>query len=282
MSAFPAAQLDRLRAAYPETPVRLEHGLADHPLLRLPALIALAGRVRPDSVEHNRGDLPVGVASGDAPGNGLDPVATLRSIETNGSWMVLKFIEQDPAYAALLHDALAPVEAAVAPATGAMLKREGFVFVSSPASVTPFHMDPEHNILAQVRGTKTFTVWPAGDHSVAPASEHERFHAGGHRNLPWRDEFAAAGRAVDLAPGQAIYVPVKAPHHVRNGPDVSISLSITWRSEWSYREGDAHGTNALLRRVGVDPRSTRRHPADNHLKSLAWRAARRLRPGSRG
>ena len=277
MTAFAPAELDRLRAAYPEQPLRLAHGLTEHPLLQLPELIALAGRMRPESVEHNRGDLPVGIAPEDVPGNGLDPVATLEGIETNGSWMVLKFIEQDAAYAALLDEALAPVEAAVASATGPMLKREGFVFVSSPSSITPFHMDPEHNILAQVRGRKTFTVWPAGDHTVAPLAEHERFHAGGHRNLPWREEFAAGGTPIELAAGQAVYVPVKAPHFVHNGPDVSVSLSITWRSEWSYREEFAHGTNGLLRRAGFSPGPPRRYPADNHLKSFAWRAARRLR-----
>lgn len=278
MTGFDKPALTELSDAYPERPVRIAHGLADHPLLQLPAIVELAARMRPESVEHNRADLPVGVAPADVPANGLDVAATLAGIETNRSWMVLKFIEQDPAYAALLDEVLAPVAAVVAPATGAMLQREGFLFVSSPGAVTPFHMDPEHNILAQLRGTKTFHVWPAGDHSVAPLGEHERFHGGGHRNLPWRDEFESGGTAVELAAGQAIHVPVKAPHYVRNGPETSISLSVTWRSEWSFREEYAHGCNGLLRRIGLNPRPPRRYPADNRLKSLAWRTARRLRP----
>ena len=214
MTAFPEPALDDLAAHYPERPVRLDHDLTDHPLLQLPAIIALAARMPPETVEHNAGALPIGAAPQDVPGNGLDIAATLRGIEHNRSWMVLKFIERDAAYARLLDEALAPVEAAIAPATGPMLKREGFLFVSSPDSVTPFHMDPEHNILAQVRGTKTVTVWPAGDHRFAALEEHERFHAGGHRNLPWDDGFAEDGTRVDLAPGQAIYMPVKAPHFV--------------------------------------------------------------------
>ena len=276
MTPFPRAALERLTLGYPERPVTLGHGLADHPLLTLPALVALAGRMRPGTVEHNLGALPVGVASGDVPGNGLDPVATLAGIEDNGSWMVLKFIEQDAAYARLLDDALGPVETAIASATGPMLKREGFVFVSSPGAVTPFHMDPEHNILAQVRGTKTFTVWPAGDARFAAPAEHERFHGGGHRNLPWDDGFLAHGEAHELTPGRAIYVPVKAPHFVRNGADVSVSLSVTWRSAWSFREQYAHGLNGWLRRHGLHPSPPHRHPADNHLKSLAWRVAQRM------
>ncbi len=274
---WPPDALARLTAAYPEQPTTLAHGLAAHPLLQLPAIVALARRMRPETVEHNAGDLPVGIAPEDVPGNGLDIHATLEGIESNGSWMVLKFIERDAAYAELLDEALAPIEDAIRAATGPMLKREGFLFVSSPGSMTPFHMDPEHNILAQVRGTKTFTVWPAGDWRFAPPEEHERCHEGGHRNLPWDDSFAPHGTAVPLAPGEAIYVPVKAPHFVRNGPEVSVSLSVTWRSGWSYREQYAHGLNAALRRAGLRPAPPRRHPADNHLKSLAWRVAQRAR-----
>ena len=83
------------------------------------------------------------------------------------------------------------------------------------------------------------TVFPAGEEGLAPGERHEEFHRGGHRNLAWSDEFAARGEAFDLAPGDSIYVPVKAPHWVKNGPEPSISLSITWRSEWSYNESYA-------------------------------------------
>src|SRR5690606_33051449 len=132
----------------------------------------------------------------------------------------------------------------VRPATGEMLKQEAFVFISSPGAVTPFHFDPEHNILLQIRGSKTMTIFPAADEDVVGGAQHEAFHAGGHRNLVWCDEFAAKGEAFHLAPGEAVYVPVKAPHWVKNGPEVSISFSITWRSEWSYREEYARRMNA--------------------------------------
>jgi oxalate decarboxylase/phosphoglucose isomerase-like protein (cupin superfamily) len=163
-----------------------------------------------------------------------------------------------------------------------MLKMEAFIFISSPGAVTPFHFDPEHNILLQLRGNKTMTVFPADDEAVVSGASHEAFHAGGHRNLPWQDELAAKGRAFALSPGEAIYVPVKAPHWVKNGPEVSISFSITWRSEWSYQEADARALNRLLRRTGIDPAPPKRFPARNLAKSVAYRAvakaARALKP----
>ncbi len=277
MTAFDAGARAGLAACYPERPTLLAHGLAGHPLLKLDALAALAGRIRPVDAEYNRGDVPVGLDPDETPSNGLSVEETICSIEQCGSWMVLKFVDQDPLYRDLLHATLAELEPIVRPVTGRMLKMEAFVFISSPDAVTPFHFDPEHNILLQVRGCKTMTVFPAADEALAGGEAHEAFHAGGHRNLAWRDEFASRGEPFALAPGKALYVPVKAPHWVRNGPDVSVSFSITWRSEWSYREEYARRMNAVLRKAGLDPAAPGRFPRQNRLKSLGYRAIDKAR-----
>jgi len=283
VTAFPAAALSTLQSSYPEQPVLLDHDLVGHELLQLDAVAALAQRMRPEDVEYNRGDIPVGIDPSATPANGLSIEETIRRIEECGSWMVLKLIERDPLYRDLLHDALSGVEQAVFGTTGAMLKREGFIFISSPNAVTPFHFDPEHNILLQIRGRKTMTIFPADDEHLVSGEEHERFHNGGHRNLPWQEEFGARGRAFELTPGKSVYVPVKAPHFVRNGPEVSISLSVTWRSQWSFREERARRMNHLLRRAGLNPRAPQRFPHQNQLKALGYDVidkARRLRERS--
>jgi mannose-6-phosphate isomerase-like protein (cupin superfamily) len=191
--------------------------------------------------------------------------------------VALKRIEQDPAYATLLSDVLGELKDIVEPRTGAMMQLEGFVFISSGGSVTPFHFDPEHNILLQVRGSKIMTVFPVEDEDLFAAPVHEKYHLGEHhRNLPWRDAFAAKGKPIEIGPGQAIHVPVKAPHWVQNGPDPSISLSVTWRSDWSYAEADARAFNRMLRELGVEPRSPAPFPAQNRAKAYAWRAVRKL------
>ncbi|HEX8645142.1 MAG TPA: cupin-like domain-containing protein [Allosphingosinicella sp.] len=274
---FPPAAIAAFHASYPEQPHKLEHDLLGHKLFTLEALAELATRLDPAHVEYNAGDLPVGIEPDDVPGNGLSIADTIRSIEHCGSWMVLKFVENDRAYRALMEKALAELLPTVEPRTGAMLKQEAFVFVSSPGAVTPFHFDPEHNVLLQLRGRKTMTIFPAADEAIVAGAAHEAFHQGGHRNLPWRDDFAAVGRPFELAPGEAVYVPVKAPHWVKNGPEVSISLSITWRSEWSYAEADARGMNHVLRRFGLEPAPPQRYPSRNLAKSLAYRAIRRAR-----
>lgn len=274
--AFPDSARSIFNAAYPDRPVKLGHGLAGHHLLTLDALAVLAERMPLASVEYNLGSLPLGVRAEDTPANGLTLGETIRTIENNGSWAVLKNVEQDAAYAELLDVALAELEPIVVRSTGPMLHREAFIFLSSPGSITPFHMDPEHNILLQVRGEKTMTVFPARDLMTVPAEQSEIFHAGGHRNLRWDDDFAARGTAFTLHPGDAIHVPVKSPHFVQNGSAVSISLSITWRSERSVAEGELHSLNALLRRRGLPMAGVGVRPERQRAKRLLYRVMRKL------
>ncbi|MEA3388858.1 cupin-like domain-containing protein [Sphingobium sp. CCH11-B1] len=273
---FPAQALADFGAAYPDRPAKLSHNMAGHPLLTLDALAALAERMPATSVEYNLGKLPLGVKPEETPSNGLTLGETIRTIESNGSWAVLKNVERDDAYGALLDGALAELEPTVRDKTGPMLHREAFIFLSSPGSVTPFHMDPEHNILLQIMGVKTMTVFPARDEQLVPAQKSEDFHGGGHRNLVWQDGFKARGMAVRLEPGDAIHVPVKAPHFVENGPTVSVSLSVTWRSERSVAEGELHSFNALLRRRGLPTGKVSNRPERQGLRRFAYRFMRKL------
>ena len=278
-AVFPALSRANFASSYPEGPHKLRHNLSAHPLLELDALAELGEALPARSVEYNRGDVPIGV-DGKPEGTGLAIGETIRGIEQTNSWAVLKNIEQHPAYAALLAELLGELEELIVRKTGRMMKTQGFIFVSSPDAVTPYHFDPEHNILLQLTGQKAMTVFPAGNPVCAPDSVHETYHTGGARELAWHDGLACHGQTFQLTEGEAIYVPVMAPHHVRNGPVPSISLSITWRSEWSFAEADARAFNSLLRQWGLAPRPPGRWPARNRGKAIAWRLARRV-PGIR-
>lgn len=282
MAIFDSATRQLFAANYPETPHRLVHNLGDHPLLTIERLAQLGEALPATSVEYNKGNLPLGIDPALVPANGLSIGETIRTVEISGSWAVLKNIEQRPEYQALLMGLLTELRPFIEEKTGRMLMPQGFIFVSSPDAVTPYHFDPEHNILLQLRGSKVMTQFPAGDAQFAPDETNEGYHTGGHRNLVWRDELAAGGTQWRLKPGEALFVPVMAPHHVKNGPAVSISLSITWRSDWSFAEADARAFNGVLRRVGLTPKAPGRFPAQNRAKALAWRAIRKLSKNASG
>ncbi len=275
MTVFSPEDRSTFAANYPEVPHKLSHRLGAHPLLEIEALANLAESLPSNSIEYNAANQPIGLDGKPDP-TGIPIGETIRNIGQSGSWAALKNVEQNLAYAALLADLLAEIRPEIVAKTGAMLKTQAFIFITSPGGVTPYHFDPEHNILLQVRGSKVMTQFPAGDPRFAPDEVHETYHAGGARELKWSEDMAAGGTEFPLHAGEALFVPVMAPHFVRNGPESSVSLSITWRSDWSFAEADARAFNGVLRRAGIIPRSPGRWPSRNRAKALGWRLLRRI------
>ncbi|MFB0613187.1 transcriptional regulator [Aurantiacibacter poecillastricola] len=272
---FPARSRAYFAASYPEGAHKMTHDLVRNPLLELDALALLAEALPSASVTLNRGDLPID-ANGRPVCDSHEFGKTIREMERTNCWIALTNIEHDPSYRALLYELLDELADVVEPCTGEMLTPKGCIFISSPFSVSPIHLVPEHNFFLQLGGSKSITIFPADDSRIAADMLQESVHASGVRKLSWNESFAEYGVAFPLAPGDAFYVPVMAPHFVRNGSEPSISLSIMWQSRWSREEADARAFNALLRRRGYKPKATRRWPRSNRLKALGGRIARRL------
>ena len=190
--------------------------------------------------------------------------------------MVLRNAELDAEYRDLLERCLAEVGAHSEPIRPGMRTFEAFVILSSPAAVTPYHIDPEHNFLLQIRGKKRVTVF---DRGLVADEQLERFFSGAHRNLPFDGSLDMHGQTFELPPGKGIHIPVTAPHHVVNGPGVSVSFSITFRTPDIGRRQDAFAFNAALRKTGLRPSPVGRSARRDALKSLTmrgWSKSRRV------
>lgn len=278
MIPFSRDQLSCLEAAYPDRAVSFAHTLEASDMFSRERLAGLGGRLPADQVEYNLGDIDISQPDPAATPRGAYGVAeTLARIDSAGSWVALRNVESDPEYRALMMECLAPVSALVAGATGVPGRPEAFIFVSSPGAITPFHFDPEHNILMQLEGEKILTLFPADDPEIVSPSQHETYHAGGHCNLAYEPALMAGkGTAWRLGPGDALYVPVKAPHWVQNGSSVSVSFSITWRSEASERHRRVYRLNRRLRSSGLNPGLMRAGSLRDDLKDLSSRIIDRL------
>lgn len=271
----PLVSFDReqFRAAFDRQPFSIAHRLSGHPLFELERLLELARALPEDAVEYNAGTLPVTQDPRQTPRTGLSAAETIRRIETCQSWMVLKNVERDAAYRQLGEQCLAAMREHCPDMHGVEL----FVFVSSPGAVTPYHIDPECNFLLQIRGSKTMRTFPAWDRSVLSEQELERFYAGGSRNLlQLSEETGAKASVFELAPGMGVHVPVNAPHWVRNGPEVSVSFSVTFRTGASERREIAYRINHHLRRMRLRPRPVGHSPAVDGMKYALFDTARRL------
>jgi hypothetical protein len=263
------------RAAFGKTPFAITHQLTQHPLLTVERVADLADALPEASVEHNLGNVDKLVPGGEAPRLDATPGEVARGIETNGSWMVLKNIEQDPEYNRLLDEALDEV-AEYAKAEGGMTGREGFIFLSAPGSMTPAHIDPEHNFLLQIRSTKTMNAGRFPDQETEQR-ELERYYHGGHRNIDWEP---AGEQAFPLDPGDGVYMPPHAPHWVKSGPTVSVSLSVTFRTPATERAARVNVANAHLRKLKLSPRPAGQSERPDRVKANLMRSWEKLRRAS--
>jgi hypothetical protein len=259
-------------AAFGNDPMAVRHSLAEHPLLTVERVAQLADELPAESVEHNLGNVDKFVPGGEAPRLDQTPGQIAREIDSNGCWMELKNIEREPGYNALLDEALDEVTA-FADTEGGMTGREGFIFLSAPNSMTPAHIDPEHNFLLQIRSTKVMNAGRFPDAETEQA-ELERYYRGGHRNIGWEP---AESQAFPLGPGDGVYMPPHAPHWVTSGPTVSVSLSVTFRTPVTERAARVNVANAHLRKLKLSPRPAGASDTADKLKAGLARSYEKLR-----
>ena len=240
---------------FDQRPFYLGHDLRAHPLLELPAMAALSGRLHPALVEWNSGHAGAYGKPDQIKPPTLPCKETILAVGERPAWVLLREIEHDPPYKALVDELLDEIKPFSDPLRPGMYQREAFLFISSCAAVTPFHFDPEHNFLLQVRGRKTVHMWNAGNRQVLPEAALDNYYANvrSNRDQPYHDDFLASAWVLPLNAGQGVHFPLHAPHWVRTESDVSISLSITFRSRRSRFCAAVHTANGHMRRLGLQP-----------------------------
>lgn len=265
----------RLREVYPLSTGVVRHCLADHPLLSREMLALAAERMDPAHVEcraangRNGGEFAMAAPVADS------PAETIRQIETAGRWVMLRFAEQLPEYAELIAALLGEMEPMMAATTGEAQRVAAFIFISSPGTLTPFHFDPELNILFQIAGSKRFVTFPPTPPWL-PLAKQEQFHRKEDNLLDWEEGFAAGETVHQLLPGEALFVPYKVPHWVQVEAEPSISISLTWRTQGSMEQDLAWRCNDWLRLKGIHPALPAAMPGRPLLKAKGMRLLQKL------
>lgn len=257
----------------------VRHTLCHHPLLQPQALVELGARLEArGSVRTHGSDARPGTPFNSAPEmfpNQKSAAETLRSIGDARAWMSLLNVQGDQTYRALVGDVLDAVRPLIEGRDPGMCHRAGWIFVTSPRTVTPFHFDKEHNFILQVHGRKRIYVWDHTDTVVASEHARDLFHLSHERYLlRWRDEFRARAHVFDLEPGQGAYMPSGSPHMVENGDEPSVTVSFTYYTNSTRRDSLLHRTHALIRRAGITPPAVGRSPL---FDALTYVVARPLR-----
>lgn len=244
----------------------VRHRLMNHPMLQLPELVELGKRLEARGSIRTHSDSAVaGTSFAEAPGlhpNARSATETLKEIERAHAWMSLLNVQLDPVYRNLVSAVLESIQPLVERHDPGMTYRGGWIFVTSPRAVTPFHFDKEHNFILQIRGHKRVYVWDHRDNVVASEQARDAFHRHHVRDLlAWREEFRARARVFDLSPGDGAYMPSTSPHMVENGDEPSVTASFTYYTASTRRDALLHASHHIMRRAGLTPPAVGRHPA---------------------
>jgi hypothetical protein len=261
---------DRLTDVIGQRELTLRHGLADHPLLGFDALAKLADVLPANSVDRRAsGDHPISMDA-DMEGNFSEPASeTVRNIKQRQCWVILRNVEQVTEYFDTMNEILDEVAPRLPPREGGMTSRELFIqIISAPHARIPPHFDPEHNFFLQVHGSEEFHVGHFPDRTTE-ILEFNRFWDGNRDRLFSPPE---ESNAFSLSPGDGVYTYPRVPHWVSVSSDVSISLSVTFRTRRSKRFERASVLNRHLRRFGIPTRPAGESEIVDGAKaaSVAW------------
>jgi Cupin-like domain len=240
----------------PWTVAPVTHKISEHPKLQIDQLVELAKRLESQGrVRAHTSDAEAGTSFGDAAD--LHPIKgplihTMEHIEAAGAWMSLLNVQTDTVYRQLVDEVLGSIHPQVEAKDPGMSYRGGWIFVSSPRTVTPFHIDKEHNFILQISGQKTIYVWEPDDVRAVSELARDRFHSRHKRDLVvWREEFREFAHCFKVGPGEGAYMPSTSPHLVEVGEEPSITMSFTYYTDSTRRNNLVHKLRGRMAEYGV-------------------------------
>jgi hypothetical protein len=271
--------------AFPGRAVGFVHDLHLDDRLTLASVADLADRLPRRSVIADTAAQPLLVPQGGPPRGALArPGDVIRDLHKANAWLTLLNVEADPGMAELMNTQLDQLESGMIAKHGKrvkMRKRVAFVFVSSPNSVTPVHFDIEHSLLMQVGGSKTVSIGRF-DSDADRRHEIDRYWDGSHGRI---ETLPPEEAVYTVTPGRAVYIPPGTPHWVHNGPDISLSVTLTYFTAATVRENRIEDFNSHLRRRQMKPREPGRSATVDTAKVCAmgvYAIGQRLRSASAG
>lgn len=152
----------------------------------------------------------------------------------------------------------------------------GNLLVSSPNASVHYHVDPEPNLLVQLRGHKTIWLYPALDSRFCSPEQLAAICSGTvEEEVPYDPSFDAHATRLDLAPGDVVSWAQNSPHRVRNADEVNVTLSISWGNPAVRRQIAAYAARHYFGKP-LQQWITGAAPADR-ARAFSFKVARRLR-----
>ena len=269
---------DVMARHYNRLPFLLKHRLAEHPAFDLQPLFALCRRMPAADVKHRFGVVPDDAHFDSSLAHYRKDLTlddAIEHLEERQAYIAIYNPENDAEYRPVIEGLLGEIAVATERFESCINWYSTYIFISARDSVTPYHMDREMNFLFQIRGRKTARLWDPNDDAVmSPAARDHLFSYGDDARPAYRPELDARAMRFQLEPGLGVHHPFIAPHLVHTGPELSISLAITFRTPRSDDWSDAHHFNERMRRLGLTAGRVGQVEWIDKTKARIFRAAR--------
>jgi hypothetical protein len=263
---------------FDEKPFEFRHGFtSDHPLFSRERLrLLLSNPATKGGVYYNAGEIRVDQRWDTVPERTKPVEKVFDSIENAGAWIALLRVNNDPEYGLLLEDCLSEVKKL----SGRLIDedkktQEADIYITSPGRVTMYHVDPICNFLMQVSGEKEIHVFDRNDREILPEEELERFWSVNDYAAKYPSELEYRANIFELRPGTGVHLPVNNPHWLKNGDNISISLSINYQYKDTRRK-NVYQANYYLRKMGIKPKPLGNSEIVDSIKSSAVAVSRKI------
>ncbi|MBN3907813.1 MAG: transcription factor [Nostoc sp. NMS1] len=252
---------------------KFSHNLAGHPLFEIPRLVDLANTIlsqgRTDKIQSYTSRVPIQQKWNHRPGIN-EITEAIAHIEESDSWVMLEDVQVDPEYAALLNQIITELEDLI----GKPLRQEmtwlgAYIFIASPNSITPYHIDSELNFLFQIQGEKDMSLFNQNDRSILSEEEIEKFYIGDLNVANYREENQSKASVYHLEPGKGVHHPILAPHWAKNGNNVSVALSVLFYLRPYDLKARVYQVNSYLRKLGFKPTPPGKSALRDRIKIFA-------------
>jgi hypothetical protein len=267
----------KLRQSFDREPMEFSHNLNGLELFKLESLHTLAEKMADSRDYFIAASAPLpGTPFFSVPMIDYKPPEAIEKLETGAYRILLKRAENHDRRFRDLIDAI--FKQVIDFLDGLLahqkiVRLESGILISSAATITPFHCDPEIGFFSQVEGEKIYHVYSP---TVISETELERFSIAGPValapvDLKGRD--SVHEYVLNLSDGKGFHQPEYSPHWVETGKSRSISYTVVFETDATRALARTRAFNHYLRKIRLNPAALGTRPAVDAIKADAMRAA---------